>query len=113
MKLSKKEAFKKLMAHSSMSRRLYARLLLWDSKRTVRENAIALKISFSSSSQLKYHYALDAKSGFRGKLAKTYLLESEMSKIKLLRKTGYNYAEIGRLYKVSKQRIEQIIKEHP
>jgi hypothetical protein len=81
------------------------RLMLWDEKETLTINSKKLKISYFGASALSRRFNLE----YVKEKNHTRYIDSRGSEIKKLRKMGLTFSQIGRIYQVSRQRIEQIL----
>ena len=82
------------------------KLMKWDQRLSCRENAARVPFcSFFAAWRFAVKFGLEFKGTGRRELKKN----NRTRGVEKLRKLGYTYQEIGRLHKVSRQRIAQIL----
>ena|SRR3990167_9225810 len=112
MKLTREQAIERLIERDRVTRKKIARLMAWDSEKTINENCISMNISYlSNASAFKTMYCLESKESKHIGVYSLSDVVKDSNKISTLRKMGYTMPQIGLLYGVSRQRIEQILKK--
>lgn len=100
--MTKQAAIKLFIERSNRARLTIGRIKKWDERKTLKQNAQKLGISLGSASTLSKNYRL---------FPKKYL-PVDPQKVKMLMDQGFCYAEIGRIFKVTRQAIHFCAREN-
>ena len=98
------QAVKLYMSKQKRARVWVARLMRWNGKLSTRQNMRNLKIGAVQIYRMKQIFGLKCANG------RDPIVRINRKRVKAMRSIGLTLQEIGRLYGVSRQRIEQISK---
>lgn len=99
------EALKTYLTQVPRATRDILWIAAWDEKKTIAENCRALKIPSSTvGHNLCYKFKLGFREGFHS------VVRTDRECLHILKKNGLSISEISRLFKVSHQRIGQLLK---
>lgn len=102
--MTETEALEKYFANSPKSVKLIKSLLVWDDKKTIRENAKKLGVEPLTAQKLKIKFGLSSAGGYR------YKIRTNKQSLQVLKENGLNNSEIARLLGVSPERIRKLLK---
>lgn len=103
-----KQALKIYMENNRRGSRIVKRIAKWKENKTVADNAKALKFSTpNEAAQFARRFGLVSL-----KARPHSRIYEEIEEIRKLRDMDYTFAEISRIYSVSRQRIEQLLAQN-
>ena len=111
MKLTHEQAVKKILEYCKTSKKAYVKLMLWDSDKSIQENVGVCGLKFSSAgNSFKNKYDLGSLPYYKHHYKGRDNVKNDIKRIKILRKMKYGFTDIARIYGVTKQRIEQVVR---
>ena len=111
--MNKSKAIEVYLKHSSHIVRTLPRLMKWEENLDIKENSISLGLTMEYTRKFARTFGLNFKKRdypFNMRLIKKRDLR--LSAIKCLRNTNWTFSQIGKLFNLSKQRVEQIYSEN-
>ena len=85
------------------TKKTFAKLRKWSCRKGIRENAKAIGLGIPSTVAFAHRFNLVYRSN---------RLCGQVRKIKILRKAGFTFQEISKLYGVTPQHIQQVFKKN-
>ena len=107
VKYSDKEIFERLMSVSIRKQKAYKYLKAWDTKKTLIENAMAAGMRTAAARTIANKMALGYKKLHHRHYGQAHKTNIRDEAFCVLREAGWSYANIGALFAVSRQCIEQ------
>lgn len=96
--MTQKKAIKLFFESNSRARKSLKYITAWNEKASLKENSLKLKMHKISANNFAYFYKLE------------YRRRSDpVSRVFLLRKQKFTMDQIGRILRISKQRVHQIL----
>lgn len=93
---------------NKQARKSFDRILYWDSNKTLTQNAERFQISASLARTFSLIYRLKY---YKKNSLQNNEIKNFAKALDKLRRLGYTYEQIGRLHKMTRQRVFQILRD--
>lgn len=100
------EALDLIGEREPLAKRRLSQLMLWNPHKRLSTNAKRLGISQPMATQIAKRYDLRF---FRGRYGSSQATLNKVNAIRRYRKRGWTYKEIGMHFRLSKQRVQQLL----